>query len=96
MSLLNYCITGGSIDPDQITEQIARRTNSGTTPLHLAIVGLESVAFVRSLIDSGAEVNAKNNYGETPLHWCVQKGNEEILRALLDEGADVNVADNGM
>ncbi len=40
------------------------------------------------LIEKGADANAKNDYGSTPLHWI---RNAEITKLLLDAGADVNV-----
>jgi len=43
------------------------------------------------LIDKGADVNAKNKYNETPLHFAVYvKENKEIVKLLIDKGVDVN------
>ena len=39
-------------------------------------------------------MNARNNNGETPLHWAAQEGHTEIARALITAGAKVNLADN--
>ena len=49
---------------------------------------------VRSLIGQGADVNAKNNDGETPL-FCAAfySSHVEILKCLLENGADVNAED---
>lgn len=44
------------------------------------------------LIDSGANVNAANEEGTTPLHAAVSSRNKEIFCLLLSRGADVNVA----
>ncbi len=46
---------------------------------------------VRSLAGKGANVNARNAMGETPLH--VAKS-EEVARFLMERGADVNARDN--
>ena len=43
---------------------------------------------VKLLIDAGADVNAKNNDGKTPLH--IIKKSETIAQMLIDAGADVN------
>jgi ankyrin repeat protein len=40
------------------------------------------------LIEKGADVNAKNNYGETPLAYALN--NKEIADLLIAKGADVN------
>lgn len=49
---------------------------------------------VRSLVDQGADVNARNEFGETPLIWAVAGGFLEIAFLLLDEGAKVDAPDN--
>jgi hypothetical protein len=43
----------------------------------------------RLLIDKGAQVNAKDSIGCTPLHLAAWKGHIEILRPLCDRGADI-------
>jgi ankyrin repeat protein len=48
------------------------------------------------LIEAGADVNAKDNNGSTPLFFCALKGHVEVARALIEAGADVNAkVDNG-
>ena len=53
------------------------------------------------LIDNGADVNAKSEDGETPLHWAAKKGvthlhvaahynAAEIAKLLIEKGAEVN------
>lgn len=43
------------------------------------------------LIRSGADVNHRDNNGETVLMWCADTaGNTEALRLLIEHGADVN------
>ncbi len=49
---------------------------------------------VNSLINEGANVNATDQNGKTPLHWAAVKGHKEAVEALLGkEGIDVNLAD---
>jgi hypothetical protein len=43
----------------------------------------------RLLIDKGAQVNAKDSIGCTPLHLAAWKGHIEVLRPLCDRGADI-------
>jgi len=48
----------------------------------------------RLLIDKGAQVTVKNEYGWTPLHFAADRGHVEIVRLLCDHGADVEARIN--
>jgi hypothetical protein len=64
------------------------KTNNGETPLFCAW-NLDAMKF---LISKGANINAKNENGDTPLHFFAKGGNEKIehLQYLIDKKADVN------
>jgi hypothetical protein len=49
----------------------------------------------RLLIDKGAQVEAHNSGGWTPLHYAAQDGNIAIVRLLCDRGADVEARITG-
>ena len=59
----------------------------------LAATRKSDLAKVKALLDQGADVNAKSNYGATPLFFACDRGNVEIVRLLLERGADVNAKD---
>jgi ankyrin repeat protein len=42
-------------------------------------------------LEKGANVNAKSDGGDTPLHWASKYGNDAIVSLLLENGAKVNV-----
>jgi ankyrin repeat protein len=45
----------------------------------------------KRLVDLGADVNAKNKFGCTPLHHAARDGEcDELVKFLIDKGADVN------
>ncbi len=44
-------------------------------------------AAVVSALKSGANVNEKDEEGETPLHWAVKRKNTDVIDALLQAGA---------
>jgi len=49
-----------------------------------------TLALARALIKAGADLNANDTCGCTPLHLCAKKGHLELARALIEAGADVN------
>ena len=60
---------------------------AGSTPLHHA-AGFGSVEVVALLLEAGADVQAKNRRGSTPLFWAID--DEAKVRLLLARGASVN------
>jgi ankyrin repeat protein len=64
------------------------------TALHAAAAGCAQ-AVAKLLLDAGADVNARQSGGWTPLHSVAQTGDIEFARVLTEAGADVSVrADN--
>ena len=77
---------------EAIKQHIAAGTdvnsNDEWTPLHAAA----NKETAELLIAKGADINAKDNVGGTPLFWAAMEGNEEVAEALIRQGADVNAA----
>ena len=50
---------------------------------------------VKALVKAGANVNAQDGDGRTPLHWAAERQSdpEELLRVLLDAGASAETRD---
>lgn len=70
------------------------------TPLHVS-AGYNNVGIVKFLLDwqgpEKVELEAKNMYGETPLHMAAKNGCNEAVQLLLANGAFVEAkANNGM
>jgi ankyrin repeat protein len=64
-----------------------RGARGATLLMHAAAFG--NVETVRFLIDSGADINAKNDLGATALLWAAR--DPDKARLLIEHGADVNV-----
>jgi hypothetical protein len=51
------------------------------------------LAEVKKLLDAGAPLESKNQYGATPLYLAVFNGHTEVALFLLEKGANPNVTD---
>lgn len=71
------------------------RDENGSTPLHITCIR-NQVALAHFLLDQGANVNARNKWGQTPLHWANGVFGQDIslIRRLIDLGSDVNACGN--
>jgi len=55
----------------------------------------ENIEAVKKTLADGADVNAKDDNGWTPLHWAALSGHKEVSEYLITMGADVNAAETG-
>jgi ankyrin repeat protein len=95
-------------DCKRIDELLAGRdVNAGTAQdnlLRAALIGLTDAPdpkVVQHLIDLGVNVNSKDHYGWTPLHYAARRKSNnadpslstECVKLLIAAGADVNAKD---
>ncbi len=71
----------------------ARLQNASLNAQLLEAAGKGNVAAVRALLDQGADVDADNGRGGTPLYVAAEQGHAGVARLLLERGADPNVKD---
>ena len=62
---------------------------SGSTLMHFAAAD-DRLDVMKWLKEQGEDVNAENNYTETPMYIASIYGNLEIMKWLKDQGADIN------
>jgi len=69
-----------------------KNTSDGLTSLHYASSS-GSVDMAKLLIDKGADINAADHKGTTPLMLAVQKNSLPVAKLLLERGADISLRD---
>ncbi len=63
----------------------------GKTPLHKAVWGGPKPNIVNLLLANGAQPNAQNNFGYTPLHWAAKHGHTKSAQLLLKKVPSMDV-----
>ncbi|KAI1470342.1 uncharacterized protein F4812DRAFT_261902 [Daldinia caldariorum] len=72
---------------------IDAQNRSFHTPLHLLVIhgsDQEATRFAEILLENGAEVNTKDEFGDSPLHSACRRGHHALIRLLIDWGADMD------
>lgn len=70
---------------------VNEKCNYMGTPLHVAVSATRSKEIFRALLDAGADINAVNDNGDTPLVQACICANADAVKMLLDAGAMVNI-----
>jgi ankyrin repeat protein len=71
-------------------ELAKRKSIWGNTALHMAAF-YQMQDLARQLLDLGADINARDKNGKTPLHEVTK--NKAFAKFLIDHGADINARD---
>ena len=65
----------------------------GNTPLTEA-ASWNRTDVIRVLLQRRADVQKRNRYGYTALHWAVRNKSTDVIRLLMQHGASATVRDN--
>jgi ankyrin repeat protein len=76
-------IAGDNLD----TEGSSKKLHSQGNVLHLACLE-GNMAILDTLVHLGADINAKDDQGNTPLYYAAHYGHFEIVEYLVAKGAD--------
>lgn len=74
----------------QLNAPINEANEAGQMPLHLACSGGGSLEIISALQRACADLNAPDGNGDTPLHYAVLSGQQDIAEFLLDNGAEIS------
>jgi ankyrin repeat protein len=88
---LHSCVAGGYIEMAQLLIQhgvnVSAVNDSGETPLKHAIGRKSEETWVRLLVDAGADICARTEFGYTILSWATTVGKPSTVQFLLERGA---------
>lgn len=76
---------------EQLKSKIKDVDDFQRTPLHCALEFEADVKTITYLLKNGADPNAQDDNGDTPLHYAAQNGNIEVVKLLLKNKADPNI-----
>lgn len=71
-----------------------RDSNKATAPMYFVKGSTNSASKMMSLLSAGADVNATDKFGWTPLMFAVRNDDIELVSLLLRWGANVNAVNN--
>ena len=94
---MDFLLSKGADPKPQIHDSVSYTTN-GFTPLHFLIGGYDNllrpvpitqkIDGIKCLLAAGADINAQDANGASPLHRAAEWGEPEIVATLLATGAD--------
>ena len=85
--------------PKDITEMddalgVNTKDRNLCTPLHWAVYVSSPICVSYLLAQPKIQINAKDVWGQTPLHKSVRKGDLRVIKQLLVKGADITAKDS--
>lgn len=98
---LHRAIERGYLDMINALLQVGADTEAKSkgclaTSLHRAVIcspKLYKLEIIQTLLDAGADIEARDWQQQTPLHIAVLRNESEVVRLLLNAGADIEAQD---
>ncbi|MDG1436869.1 MAG: ankyrin repeat domain-containing protein [Rickettsiaceae bacterium] len=77
-----------------VTKETANIVDTMNKSLLCYVASLGNTEAIKLLLEQGAEVGAKNNQGDTPLHIAALSGHTEAIKLLLERGTELGAKTN--
>lgn len=79
---------------DKTSLKIINKQNKlGRTPLHFNALQWGNLEVAKALILQKADLNIKDNNGQTPLHYALAGRKWDLAKLYIDSGADISIKD---
>lgn len=72
---------------------INKQNKDGKTALHFNALKWGNLEIAKLLIQNQADLNIKDNNGQTPLYYALVLRKWELVKLYIDSGADLNIKD---
>lgn len=72
---------------------INKQNKAGRTALHFNALKWGNLEVAKILINNKADLNIKDNNGQTPLHYALALRKWNLAKLYIDYGADINIKD---
>ena len=89
--VLAACGSSPSSSPSPSPSSSSQSPGADQQLFNAALEG--NLSGVRYALDTGANVNARNSYHQTPLMIASVSGNLEVVKYLVERGADITLHD---
>jgi len=90
----NTSTVSSQVNKQYLNEQLSNRLNRIIATESREIESSDNVIAISSLLDQGADVNARNSAGQPLLIEATQNGHIKAMEILLNRGAEVNAQDD--
>jgi len=78
------------LSQEQILAEINHMSQEEKDKRLISVAENNNIKLVELLLQAGADINAKNNYGWTALMWASKYGYKDVVKLLIKAGADIN------
>ncbi len=90
---LSACGQEKSEKPPDTETSVAETAKEAESRLFRSIHRSDDTKEVEKLLDAGVNINAQDEWGDTPLHKAVSSGRKDLVQLLIENGAYIDTRD---